>query len=509
MFRNKIVVAFIFSGVFAFAQNDQDALRYSRPGVGGTSRFLSMGGAFGAIGADMSCASYNPAGLGVYRKGDISFSGGLRFTDNRASIYNKTNSALDANFVFNNFGIVVGWKSASDPESRHVLGFTNTQLQNFNNSVRMSGYTNSSSIAKDMLNLASKQPSIYSLNSSYENLGFNTFLLDTADTGNAFFSSLDTKRSVKQTRDIVTSGRVNDINFSYAYSYKDQFYFGASIGIPQINYASTTTHTEADDKDSMRVAFTSPTSYTSTYIADLPYAYTDKLGFNNLTYTEYFKTSGSGFNLKLGGIARLSDAFRLGFYVHTPTFYRLTDDYYNSLSVAFDKTPGTPITDKYPKDGGYYTYRLRTPSRFGLNAAYIIGKLAVIGIDYEMINYKNAQFSSSQGISDFSNVNATITEKYSVAHTVKVGAELNVKPLMLRAGYIMQGSPFGDVFTGDFVKHTISAGVGFRTKNNFYVDFVVYRTFTKENYYLFTTLNTNSQINYNATMVAATAGFKF
>ena len=49
----SFILLSILSGS-VFAQNDLDAIRYSRNGVGGTARFVGMGGAFGAAGADLS-----------------------------------------------------------------------------------------------------------------------------------------------------------------------------------------------------------------------------------------------------------------------------------------------------------------------------------------------------------------------------------------------------------------------------------------------------------------------
>ena len=40
----------------------------------GSARFVGMGGALGALGADMSAASSNPAALGLFRKSDASLS---------------------------------------------------------------------------------------------------------------------------------------------------------------------------------------------------------------------------------------------------------------------------------------------------------------------------------------------------------------------------------------------------------------------------------------------------
>jgi len=48
------------------AQNVDDALRYSQIFYNGTARFNSMGGAFTALGGDISSLSLNPAGLGLF-----------------------------------------------------------------------------------------------------------------------------------------------------------------------------------------------------------------------------------------------------------------------------------------------------------------------------------------------------------------------------------------------------------------------------------------------------------
>ena len=512
MFRFKL--AFILStlGILSYSQNDLDAIRYSRVGGGGSARFMSMGGAFGAVGADLSTAAYNPAGLGIFRKGEISFTAGFRATNNTGSIYKQSSSVFDLNVVFNNFGIAGAWKTANDPDSRHVIAFTNTQLQNFNNTTRMSGYTNSSSIAKDMLNLASPHNQSSNLtgnlNTMYEGLGYRAYLLDIDSATMKFFSFVDLKRTVKQTRDVVTSGRVNDLNFSYAYTYKDKFYFGGSMGLPQVRYESTTTHTEEDDRDSMRVNLNPDNSYTTTYVDDLPVIYNSRLGFKSLTYKEYFKTTGNGINLKMGGIVRVNDLLRVGLYYHTPTLYRMEDIYYNELTVTFDRNTSKPDYAKAPSNGGDFKYRMITPGKLSANVAFIIKKLAVIAMDYEVINYRNARLGSDN-VSDFAGVNTAIKLKYKSGHNLRVGGELNLNPVMIRLGYNMQGSPFGDVFTGSFVRNTFSAGVGFRTKNSFYFDFVVYKTLSTENYYLFTTLDTMSKLKYNSTTFSATIGIKF
>ena len=67
MKRTLIVLFAMFLGTtLALAQSQADAYRLSQTELTGTARFVSMGGAFGALGGDISVMSYNPAGLAIY-----------------------------------------------------------------------------------------------------------------------------------------------------------------------------------------------------------------------------------------------------------------------------------------------------------------------------------------------------------------------------------------------------------------------------------------------------------
>jgi hypothetical protein len=509
--KKLLQLSLLFFGTVCLAQNDLDAIRYSRLGFGGSARFTSMGGAFGALGADMSCATTNPGALGLFTKGELNLGLGLKFVHNKADLYGKSNTQSDANFVFNNFGIMLCWKAENDNESRHIFGFTNNQLQNFNSKTRLTNYTNSNSITRDMLNKTEGITNPEKLNYSYEGAAFNVYVLDTFK--GKYISFVDPYRTVLQTRDIVTQGKVNDLNISYAYAWKDKFYFGASVGLPRVTYSSTTTHSEVDDKDSMRVdrqITGTDTTYSNTYKNGLPNSafYTDKLGFNSLVYKEFFATQGNGVNLKLGGVFRVSDELRFGFYYHSPTIYTMKDVYYNSMNATFDANPKGEIEYKYPEGGGYYDYKIITPPKYGLSTGIVVAKQVAIGMDYELIDYKKAQLSS-KNISDFNGVNTVIKNKYTVGHNVRAGVEVNVKPVLIRAGYMMQGSPFGQTFNGKFVRNTFSLGCGFRGKNNFYLDLCWNKSFTKEDYFMFTTITQQSTINSSSASFNATVGLKF
>ncbi|MDE6126301.1 MAG: hypothetical protein K2G30_05025 [Muribaculaceae bacterium] len=57
----------------ASAQSAVDAYNLSQTELRGTARFMSMAGAFTALGGDISTLNQNPGGIGVYRSSDIGF----------------------------------------------------------------------------------------------------------------------------------------------------------------------------------------------------------------------------------------------------------------------------------------------------------------------------------------------------------------------------------------------------------------------------------------------------
>ncbi|MCT9925374.1 hypothetical protein N7272_14545, partial [Enterococcus faecalis] len=75
----------VASGVpSVYAQGEADAIRYSRTELGGSARFRSMAGAFGALGGDFSAIGQNPAGLGIFRSSEVSATIDFSSISNRA-----------------------------------------------------------------------------------------------------------------------------------------------------------------------------------------------------------------------------------------------------------------------------------------------------------------------------------------------------------------------------------------------------------------------------------------
>lgn len=496
-------MALALLGMHSYAQNDLDALRYSQTNVGGTARFVSMGGAFGALGANVSCTSYNPAGIGIYRKGEINISPGLRFTNNAGTHNGNTIKNFEPSFLFNGFGIAGSWQSKANEDSRHSLGFTLNQLQNFSSKVTLRGYANRKSIANDLLdNAGNANPN--NLDPSYSGLAFNTYLVDTIDGG--YYSFANSKFNMLQEKNIETSGRMNELSIAYAYGYKDKLYFGASIGVPMITYNHSATYTETDNKDSLFIKYNSSTSTYSTSYDYGVYYYPGLGGFKSMTYNETYKTSGNGFNLKLGVLYRINEYLRVAAHYHTPTVLNLTDGYYYKMTTRFDEGDSYELT--YPENGGVYKYTIITPMRYGASLGFVYNKWLCLGFDYETLDYGQSQISSSEaGV--FGGVNETIRNKYSAAHNFRAGAEFNLSPVVLRIGYASYGSPFGETFTGKFVRNSYSGGIGFRSKN-WTFDFGFVRQLYSEDYYMYNPKYADkSTIDFSGTNIVCTIGCKF
>jgi len=100
-----LTIAVIYS-LNALAQSDIDALRYSSLTPGGTARALAIGGSFGAIGADFSTLSTNPAGLGGYRSGSLMFSPVLNLNTASSEFGGNTTNTFHPNADMYNMGIV-------------------------------------------------------------------------------------------------------------------------------------------------------------------------------------------------------------------------------------------------------------------------------------------------------------------------------------------------------------------------------------------------------------------
>ena len=114
MFKRFLIFLTSFSGYFAFAQDDIDAMRYSQTSAFGDARFSAMAGSFGALGANVSCMNFNPAGIAMYRHGEFVLTPGIKFQSTASSHYGNGASDFAGKFNISNIGFVSAWDSKNN-----------------------------------------------------------------------------------------------------------------------------------------------------------------------------------------------------------------------------------------------------------------------------------------------------------------------------------------------------------------------------------------------------------
>ena len=67
-----------------YAQTETEILNYSRLSYAGSARAAAMGGAFWALGGDISSWNLNPAAIGVFRKSSVTYTSVLNFSGNES-----------------------------------------------------------------------------------------------------------------------------------------------------------------------------------------------------------------------------------------------------------------------------------------------------------------------------------------------------------------------------------------------------------------------------------------
>src|SRR6185503_7314703 len=89
-----------------YAQDVTDALRYSYLSPMGTARSAGFGNALGSIGGDFTSLSVNPAGIGVYRKSEFTFTPSFKINSTQSTYMGTTLSDNNVRFNVNNVGVV-------------------------------------------------------------------------------------------------------------------------------------------------------------------------------------------------------------------------------------------------------------------------------------------------------------------------------------------------------------------------------------------------------------------
>ncbi len=466
----------------AIAQNEDDALRYSNTKFGGTARSTAMAGAFGALGSDFSSLSINPAGIGLYRKSEFTFSPAVGGAATQTNYFGE--SYKDDRYQFNvsNFGIVLAGTqdSKSNNWKGFGFGFGYNRLANFNNRAIVQGNNATSSLTDVYLSEAKAlDPS--NLPAFGTDMAWSTYLIDTLN-GN-YISAMPSNINKTQRKTIEKRGGMGETVIALGGNYNNKLFMGATLGIQKIRYWEESNYSE------------SPLS--------------DTFDIQGFSVNNYLNTDGTGMNLKLGVIYMPMPYVRIGAAFHSPTFFNMHDNFSTGMTTSFND--GTTINAGTDANGGgdkgNYDYRFNSPFRAVGSLAFIFGQYGLISADYEYVDYREARFRAV-GYS-FIDQNNTIRDKYQAVGNIRVGSEIKLNPFSIRFGYALYASPFKDKsLMSD--QQFFTGGFGYR-QDGFFADISYMRSMYNEKYYIY-----NSSFNPTASAnkltsgtITATLGVKF
>lgn len=429
----------------------QELLRYSMSDITGTARSIGAGGAFSTVGADMSNAFSNPAGLGLYRGTEIS--GGLGFLIN-----NNTTSFLGTQLATQQFQVyapnvgallAIPVKRKNKSPNFVQVSVAYQRLADFNTDKSFNALNNYNSQVDGLYKeiMSSGNPVNYDNYSPEAVQAFQTWLFDTIDGGQYFHGPV-TQSGLYRER-----GGSNEIALSVSGNINDKVYIGGGIGIPWVNYNRDINYSES-------VA-------------------TPDTIFNVQNYTQQssYSFTGAGVNLKLGVIVRPYPWWRVGASLATPSYFssRYTKEQFSIATQSYSPTYNYAYSDTFPPidQSAPYNFTYSRPLKLTLGTSFYYKQWGLLSIDYELNDYQHTSLNFPGYASDAAYYNNQIKALYGVGHTLRVGVEASpLKELRLRAGYVWNSSPIQSYARAkgyDMQQHTVTTGIGYRGKV-FFVD---------------------------------------
>ena len=428
----------LFAALSANAQETYENAKLAGEDLNGTARYVGMGGAMEALGADISTIGSNPAGIGLFRHSNVSLSAGLLMQSDGKEFSNgkKTNLSFDQiggvyttrtgqksflNFGFNyhkskNFDYILNAAGSLNGSSQNKQSYIKGILANENSGGFFVGKDkkgqNVGYVEAPSLNNPS--PNVASTWSQIDYLYWNSLIPGSTGTYNY-------EKATGYTLDRAHTGYIGNYDFAVSGNLNDRVYLGLTFGMKDVNYKGYSEYRE---------------------------------NFNNggVVVRDERKVTGSGFDITAGVIVRpvAESPFRIGAYVKSPTWYDLT------TSNASDLVYVQGTTNKKSYSSNSYDFKMWTPWKFGFSLGHTIGNNIALGATYEYENYANINSRVNNGgyydyyydqyyessIPD-KNMNAHTKDVLKGVSTLKLGIEYKpVSNVALRMGYNYVGAKY-------------------------------------------------------------------
>ncbi|MEM1339960.1 MAG: aromatic hydrocarbon degradation protein [Bacteroidota bacterium] len=451
--RRLITLILGLSCLVGTAQNINDVLRYSIEEPQGTARFQAMGGAFGALGGDLSSLNVNPAGSSVFNYSQFTITA-ANYNRNNDALYGSSTQNSELNDIeFSQAGGVFVFKSNSSAWKKLAFALNYQLAENFDNEFFATGNTDQG-IDNYFLNFAQGVPFgnlLLGNNEFVEEgylrigeqqgfgdqqafLGYFGGLIDpvdetneagTAYVSNALYSNVN--QSYRQT----TNGYNNKFTANFSGQYQNSLHIGASVNFHSVLYERLTLLDE------------------SGYDADSPVQFA--------TFDNFLRTQGEGFSFSVGAIARLNESIRIGGSYQSPTWYRLTDD--TSQRINSDLADDDIGFIDFNIVNLFEEYRIQTPGKITGSAALVFGKDGLLSFDYGYQDFSEAELRPTTDPS-FALENQFIADQLGIVNSYRFGGEYRIGKVSLRGGYRIEESPYeDDTIIGDLEGY--SGGLGF------------------------------------------------
>ena len=447
----------------SYAQDINDALRYSQNEIQGTARFRALSGAFGALGGDMSAVGLNPAGSAIFNRSHVSFTASNSNIENNTNYFNNSTASNKSNFDINQAGAAfVFTTNYNSPWKKVTLAITYDRTKNYNNNwVSRGTNTNndgafSNSIASYFYDYANgkrlDEISTFpdeSIDDAYRDIGYNhgfehqqaflgfeSHILEPEninDDANSIYLSNINSGDFYHDYSYLATGYNGKVTFNFATQYEDNLYLGINLNSHFIDYSHSTLLLEDNSNGS--------------FINEIDFE-------NNLT------TRGNGISFQLGGILKITHELRAGLTYESPTWYTIEEETTQYLSTNGDNG----FIEIYPNVINLHPrYRLQTPAKVSGSLAYIFGNSGLISFDYSRKNYETTKFKPTSD-TFFANQNEIISNTLTNASTYRIGGEYKYNQFSFRGGYRFEESPYKNHTTiGDL--NGFSAGIGYNFGN--------------------------------------------
>lgn len=543
MRRISCLSVVVLGATLASAQGVTDALQYSKTDIVGSARYMGMAGAFNALGGDITTLSQNPAGIGIYRSSEVVATldlGGVETTSevpaNALSITGPALKNSKFNIGCNNLGYVgtfmtgnrsglisfnVGFAYNRQAYQKRRYKITQNEMRN-----GLSDYIADRTNAWASANQGSS-PSDLSIPENIDKydpyydssapwisiLGYNSYVINhvTSTDGN-YYTGLYPNESVGIGGDLNMSEtrRIDEYTFNVGGNFSNIVYWGLGIGISDLNFEQRISYDEYY------------------WQAGNPQSSNN---YQNFRLNNYLNTSGTGVNVKLGVILRPTNSLRLGFAAHTPTWYSMTDSYGADMQSFNVKELNNANSSRINTPADSWDYKLRTPWKFQVGAAYILGKSGLISFDYERVDYTYLNLQDEDGYSEsYAYTNADIKNQLRGINTFRVGTEIRLSSVTsLRLGYANQSSAYTNAVKNNeseiYVSGTVpnyvidrgsqyyTGGLGYRIGSVF-VDMAFVWKENRQDAYLFPNVNgyvtsERSRLKTSSYKFLLTMGYKF